>query len=196
VPSLIQRLLVLLILLYRRFFSGRLTKVYCSFTAEETCSAFGLRIARAARSGREAIGRISRRLRRCGDACLLSDGTRLGWSELHEKSPREIVDVMRADGEGDPAIWRMLQTRLTVARWCGERETFEACRVALQALSYRSRFERPRVVSMLVVPWSKLDRYRFEAALPPDCTIPVALDARTAHRSQPRCQSARGSVSA
>jgi putative component of membrane protein insertase Oxa1/YidC/SpoIIIJ protein YidD len=158
---LIQRLLVLLILLYRRFFSGRLTNVRCSFTADETCSAFGLRIARAARSGREALARIARRLRRCGDACLLADGKSLGWSELHDRSPRDIVVAMRADGEGDPAIWRMLQTRLTVARWSGDRESFVACRAELEALSHRAPYERPRVVSIAAVREHTLRRYRF-----------------------------------
>lgn len=161
---LIQRLLIALILLYRRFFSGRLTNVRCSFTAEESCSAFGLRIARAARSGREAIARIARRLRRCGDACLLADGTKLGWSELHDRSPREIVDAMRADGEGDAAIWRMLQTRMTVARWCGDREAFVACRAAVHELAHHARYERPRVVSAAVVSSRTLERFRFETA--------------------------------
>lgn len=142
---LIQRLLIALILLYRRFLSGRLPNVRCSFAADETCSAFGLRIARAARSGREAIARIARRIRRCGDACLLSDGTRLGWSELHDESPAEIVRAMRADGEGDAAISRMVQTRLVVARWCGDRAGFEACRAALRSI------ERPRVISLAAV---------------------------------------------
>ncbi|MGE0402051.1 MAG: membrane protein insertion efficiency factor YidD [Kofleriaceae bacterium] len=158
---LIQRLLVLLISLYRRFFSGRLASVRCSFTTDETCSQYGLRMARTARSGLQAIARIARRLRRCGDACLLADGTKLGWSELHDRSPREVVDEMRTDGEGDAAIWRMLQTRLAVARWCGDRDAFVACRAALEGLSHRAPFERPRVIRFGVVDVRTAARYRF-----------------------------------
>ncbi len=161
---LIQRILIALILLYRRFLSGRLTNVRCSFSVDETCSAFGLRIARTARSGRDAIARIVRRLRRCGDACVLVDGTQLGWSELHDRSPREIADAMRADGEGDRAIWRMLQTRLTVARWCGDRESFEACRAVLRTLSHDAAYERPRVVSAAAVNHRTLERFHFQTS--------------------------------
>ena len=161
---LIQRILVALILLYRRFLSGRLSNVRCSFSVDETCSAFGLRIARTARSGRDAIARIARRLRRCGDACLLADGTKLGWSELHDRSPREIADAMHADGEGDAAIWRMLQTRLTVARSCGDRESFEACRAVLQTLGHHAVYERPRVVSAAAVNHRTLERFRFQTS--------------------------------
>jgi putative component of membrane protein insertase Oxa1/YidC/SpoIIIJ protein YidD len=162
---LIQRLLVLLILLYRRFFSGRLANMRCSFTTEETCSAFGLRIARTARSGGQAIARIARRLRRCGDACLVGDGTLLGWSELHERSPRAIVRIMRADGEGDAAIWRMLQTRLAVARWRDDRDAFVKCRAALESLAHLAPFARPRVVSIATVSASALRRFRFAACM-------------------------------
>ena len=110
---------VVLILFYRRVFSGRLPNVRCSFATDESCSTFGLRVARLATSGREALAKIARRLRRCSDACLLSDGTRLAWSELHDRSPADIAHEMRADGEGEAAIARMLRTRRAVARWCG-----------------------------------------------------------------------------
>ena len=146
---LIQRLLLWLILFYRRFFSGRIPNVRCSFV-EESCSTFGLRVTRMAASGREAVGRVLRRLRRCGDACLLSDGTSLAWSELHDGTARDIVGEMRADGERDASIAHMLRTRMTVARWCGDRATFEDCRRTIHALAM-SVTDKPRAVSLAVV---------------------------------------------
>lgn len=156
---LIQRLIILLVLLYRRWFSGRLASVHCTFTDDETCSAFGLRVARAARSGREAIACIVRRLRRCGDACLLADGARIGWTELHDRSPADIVAELRADGEGDAAIARVLRTRLAVALWSGDCASAHACRDELGALPRAA--ERPRVIASTAVGLRALGRYRF-----------------------------------
>lgn len=156
---LIRRLLVGAILLYRRFVSGRLAGVRCSFSADETCSAFGLRIARTASSVRDAIARIVRRLRRCGDACLAADGTQLGWSELHDRAPGEIVDAMRADGEADAAIARILHARYAVARWTADCASARACRLALGELA--RPVERPRVVASGVLGVQAAGRYRF-----------------------------------
>jgi putative component of membrane protein insertase Oxa1/YidC/SpoIIIJ protein YidD len=129
----ILRLLALLILGYRRWLSGRgpLRRVRCSFAAQESCSAFGLRITRIAASARDAIGRIVRRLRRCRDACLVADGTRITWAPIHDQPPEEIARGMRSDGEHDAAVARMLQTRRAVARWCGDLDAFRACVPAL-----------------------------------------------------------------
>src|SRR5690606_12105857 len=110
---LIQRLLALLIVFYRRWLSGRgpLRKVRCSFAPDESCSAYGLRVARETCSARTAIARIARRLRRCRDAWLVTDGRTLSWTPLHDRSPEEITALMQADGERAAAIERMLHTR-------------------------------------------------------------------------------------
>lgn len=102
-----------LILAYRRFLSGRLPGVRCSFADDESCSAYGLR----ATEGPGALGKIRRRLARCRDACLLTDGHALSWSALHERDPAEIEAELRADGEGEAAIARVLETRRAVAIW-------------------------------------------------------------------------------
>jgi len=123
-----MRLAAWLITLYRRTLSGRIPNVRCSFAAEESCSAFGLRVAH---SGRNVIGRIARRLRRCRDACLLGDGRSISWTPLHDRAPADIVDEMQRDGESDGAIARMLQTRRAVARYRGDHAAFTACAMAL-----------------------------------------------------------------
>src|SRR5688572_9861024 len=106
------RLLGWLILAYRRWLSGRgpFRGVQCTFRATESCSAFGLRATREATTAGRAIARIVRRLRRCGDACLVTDGAALSWSPLHERSPTTIADAMRRDGEREAAIARVLDS--------------------------------------------------------------------------------------
>lgn len=126
---LILRILTALILFYRRWLSGRgpLRDVRCSFAPHESCSAFGLRATSEAPGARAALGRIVRRIRRCRDACLISDGHALSWSPLHDLSPHEILDVLRADGEGAPAIERMLRVRRAVAVWRADAVAIHAC---------------------------------------------------------------------
>ena len=102
-----------LIVVYRRFLSGRIPGVRCSFAESESCSAFGLR----ATEGPGALRKIRRRLARCRDACLLTDGNALSWTALHDRNPAEIEAEMRADGEGEAAIARVLETRRAVAIW-------------------------------------------------------------------------------
>lgn len=102
-----------LIVVYRRFLSGRIPGVRCSFADSESCSAFGLR----ATEGPGAFGKVWRRLARCRDACLLTDGTALSWTALHDRAPAEIEAELRADGEGEAAITRILETRRAVAIW-------------------------------------------------------------------------------
>ena len=126
---LILRVLTWFIVAYRRWLSGRgpLRDVRCSFALEESCSAYGLRIARTASGAREAIGRIRRRLRRCRDACLLRDGRRLAWAPVHDRAPGELIAQIRADAEHDAAIARLLVTRRSVARLCGDAAAVQAC---------------------------------------------------------------------
>ena len=131
--SLILRVLAWLIVVYRRYLSGRgpLSRTRCSFASEESCSAFGLRVAQTASSLRGALSRIGRRLRRCREACLVTDGVRLRWAAVHDQPPAQLVAMMRADGEGDGALARMLQTRRAVAFCKGDRVAFRACAAAL-----------------------------------------------------------------
>ncbi len=120
--GVILRLLAWLILAYRRWLSGRgpLRSVRCSFAGVESCSAYGLRATAEAGTARGAIGRILRRLGRCRDACLLGDGRTLSWARLHDRSAADIAAAMRRDGEHEPAIARMLDTRRAVAIWRAE----------------------------------------------------------------------------
>ncbi|MBA3453688.1 MAG: membrane protein insertion efficiency factor YidD [Deltaproteobacteria bacterium] len=126
---LILRLIAWLIAFYRHWLSGRgpLRDVRCSFAPHESCSAFGMRMTHDAPSARAAIGRIARRIRRCRDACLITDGHALSWSELHDRTPAEIVEQMRMDGEGAPAIEQMLHVRRDVAVWRADVDSLHAC---------------------------------------------------------------------
>ena len=137
---LILRALVWLITLYRRWLSGRgpLRRVQCSFAAEESCSAYGLRVAHEAHTARAAIGRIARRLRRCREACLVRDGRTLTWATIHDRPPSELIAEMQRDGELEPAIARMLTTRRAVAVHRGDDAAVGACAAALPG--------KPRVV--------------------------------------------------
>lgn len=131
-------LLVGLILFYRRFLSGRGPfRAACSFAGHESCSAYGLRVARTSGSVRVAIARIARRLGRCRDAYLVGDGRVLSWAHVHDRPPQAIVAEMRADAETPPAISRMLGTRRAVAWWRGDIASLRACEGA--------DVQRPRV---------------------------------------------------
>jgi len=142
---LILRVLVWLIAFYRRWLSGRgpLRDVRCSFAPHESCSAFGLRATAEASGAREALGRIRRRIRRCGDACLISDGHALSWTPFHDRQPFEIVDELRADGEGDAAIGKLLHVRRAVAIWRSDLVAIAAC----DALLADPARPRPHVVA-------------------------------------------------
>ena len=137
---LILRVLAWLIVVYRRWLSGRgpLRRVQCSFAREESCSAYGLRIARSSPNARHALGRIARRLRRCREACLVRDGRSLRWATIHDRPPGELVDEMRRDSETELAVARMLVTRRAVAIHRGDDVALLACAAALP--------EPPRVV--------------------------------------------------
>jgi len=126
---LILRVIAWLIGFYRRWISGRgpLRDVRCSFAPHESCSAFGLRATAEAPSARAAIGRIARRIRRCRDACLVTDGHALSWTPLHDRAPTEIVDELRADGEGAAAIAQLLRVRRAVAIWRADVVAIRAC---------------------------------------------------------------------
>jgi putative component of membrane protein insertase Oxa1/YidC/SpoIIIJ protein YidD len=126
---LILRVLAWLIAFYRRWLSGRgpLRDVRCSFVPHESCSAFGLRTTAEAPSARVALRRIAGRIRRCRDACLVSDGHALSWTPLHDRAPSEIVGEMRTDGEGAAAIEQVLRTRRAVAIWRADLVAIRAC---------------------------------------------------------------------
>lgn len=126
---LILRVLAWLIVFYRRWLSGRgpLREILCSFAPHESCSAFGLRATSEATGARDALRRIGRRIRRCRDACLVSDGHALSWTALHDRTPREIRDELHADGEGAPAIEHLLRVRRAVAVWRADPVSIRAC---------------------------------------------------------------------
>jgi putative component of membrane protein insertase Oxa1/YidC/SpoIIIJ protein YidD len=159
VTRIVLRVLSWLILAYRRWLSGRgpLRGVRCSFAAEESCSAFGLRATREAPTARAALARIVRRLGRCRDACLLGDGTAVSWAPLHDRAPAEIIVEMQRDGEHPPAIARMLATRRTVASWRGDtaalRELADSARRPAPIYSHQAtaRRSRSRIVRALML---------------------------------------------
>lgn len=112
---------------YRRWLSGKgpLRRVRCTFHHGETCSAFGLRAAHEAPDLRTALGRIRRRVRRCGEASIFAlpvpDGGRaLGWGADHERPLAEVLAELAADGELPAARATVLAARGTVARWRGD----------------------------------------------------------------------------
>jgi putative component of membrane protein insertase Oxa1/YidC/SpoIIIJ protein YidD len=146
-----QRALVVAIRAYRRWLSGRgpLRQVRCTFHDNESCSAFGLRAAREAPSARVALGRIRRRIRRCGDASLFAldalpeteTGARartrartrtrtrggsetsirvLGWGADHDRPLDELHTELVEDGETDAVRARVLSAREVASRWRGD----------------------------------------------------------------------------
>ena len=122
--NVVRRALVAGIRGYRQWLSGRgpMRAVRCTFHDGESCSAFGLRAAREAPSVRIALGRIRRRIRRCGEVSLFAldapGGTRaLGWGADHERPLAELHAELVADGEGEPARAQVLSAREVAARW-------------------------------------------------------------------------------
>lgn len=115
---------------YRQWLSGKgpLRRVRCTFDdgqGGESCSAFGLRAAREAPSARVALGRIRRRIRRCGGVALFAldapDGTRaLGWGDDHDRPLAELHADLVADGEHEAARSLVLSSREVAARWRGD----------------------------------------------------------------------------
>ncbi|MCW5807069.1 MAG: membrane protein insertion efficiency factor YidD, partial [Deltaproteobacteria bacterium] len=86
-----RRALAAAIRAYRRWLSGRgpLRGVSCTFARCESCSAYGLRVAREAPTAAHAIRLIRRRLRRCRDASVYAlaapgGGAALAWGADHE----------------------------------------------------------------------------------------------------------------
>lgn len=124
---MLQRLLVLWILFYRRWISGRgvMKRVRCTFHHGETCSAFGLRVARESSGFWQAWRRIRRRVKRCRNAsiydCTVPGGPRaLGWGSDHERPLDELLAELAADTEGPEARATVLAARLAVARYRGD----------------------------------------------------------------------------
>jgi putative component of membrane protein insertase Oxa1/YidC/SpoIIIJ protein YidD len=121
------RLLAAAIRGYRRWLSGRgpLRRVRCTFAHGESCSTFGLRAAHEAPDAWTALGRIRRRLRRCGGASVFAlsapDGSRaLGWGDDHERPLDELCAELDADGERPVDRATVLAGRELVSRWRGD----------------------------------------------------------------------------
>lgn len=114
-----RHLLIALILLYRRFLSGRgpLRRVTCTFHHSETCSAFALRTARTTPFLR-AIARIRRRLHRCGRTAVYAlTPTQLGWGTDHDRPLPTLLTELHADAETPASISTVLATRTLVSRY-------------------------------------------------------------------------------
>jgi putative component of membrane protein insertase Oxa1/YidC/SpoIIIJ protein YidD len=121
-----QTLLIGLIAFYRRWLSGRgpLRRVACTFCRTESCSAYGLRVARAAaRSLPEALRLIRARLRRCRRAALyrLPDGW--AWGACYDLDggaalARELDQALELPATRAAVLW----SAALVARHCGDGE--------------------------------------------------------------------------
>lgn len=114
-----RHLLIALLLLYRRFLSGRgpLRHVTCTFHRTETCSAFALRTARAS-SFLTALFRIRRRLRRCSATSIYAlSPTQLGWGRDHDRPLPSLLTELHADAETPASISTILATRTLVSRY-------------------------------------------------------------------------------
>ncbi|MCL4227567.1 MAG: membrane protein insertion efficiency factor YidD [Myxococcales bacterium] len=125
--SLARRVVVAAIAGYRRWLSGRgpLARVRCTFHHGQSCSAFGLRAVDEAPGTWAALGRIRRRLRRCGATSIhaLTDpaGRRaLGWGPDHDRPLGELCAELTADGEQPADVAAVLAAREVVARWRGD----------------------------------------------------------------------------
>ena len=119
-----QRALGLAIRGYRRWLSGRgpLRRVRCTFHDGESCSTFGLRTASEAPGAWIALGRIRRRVRRCGETSVFSlrapdGGPALGWGRDHDRPLEDVAAELLADGEGAAARAQILAARELIARW-------------------------------------------------------------------------------
>jgi len=116
-----QWLLVSLIRLYRRRYSGRgpLRRLTCTFCGSESCSAYALRVAEdVATSLPEAVRLIRGRLRRCRQASLyrLPDG--FGWGECFDDNELEANVLKAHELPGTVAL--VLRSAALVARQRGQ----------------------------------------------------------------------------
>ncbi len=119
-----QRLLVVLLLWYRRRISGRgpLSGVRCTFAETESCSAYGLRMAIEARSLLQALRLIVGRIGRCGNASLyeLPDG--VSWGEAYDDCvPATLEANLTAARESARSRALMHRSAGLIAVRCGRR---------------------------------------------------------------------------
>ncbi len=125
-----QDLLVGAILCYRRFLSGRgpLRSVVCTFCRSESCSAYGLRVAReAAASLPEALRLIRGRLRRCRQAALYRFPDGWGWGECHdERDPAALEGKLERAHELPVTLAAVLWSAALVARHRGDERLVRA----------------------------------------------------------------------
>jgi putative component of membrane protein insertase Oxa1/YidC/SpoIIIJ protein YidD len=120
-----QRALLGLIRGYRRHLSGRgpLRRVTCTFSATESCSAHGQRVAaEVARSLPGALRLIRARLRRCREASLYRAGPGLAWGELYDDLSPAFADQVAALPERPATRRLLLLSAAQVARYSGRPE--------------------------------------------------------------------------
>ncbi|MCI0457894.1 MAG: membrane protein insertion efficiency factor YidD [Gemmataceae bacterium] len=126
-----QTLLIGLIAFYRRWLSGRgpLRRVACTFGRTESCSAYGLRMAReVAGTLPEALRLIRARVRRCRRAALyrLPDGW--AWGECYDADDcrdleRELTEARELPATTAAVLW----SAALLARHCGDAGRLRAC---------------------------------------------------------------------
>jgi putative component of membrane protein insertase Oxa1/YidC/SpoIIIJ protein YidD len=133
-----QTLLVGLIRFYRRFLSGRgpLRRVVCTFCRTESCSAYGLRIAReAATSLPQALRLIRGRLRRCREASLFRFPDGWGWGECYDApDAAEMETGLQQVHELPATTATVLWSAALIAQHRGDEPHADAC--AERALQY------------------------------------------------------------
>ena len=115
------RLLLSLILLYRRFLSGRgpLRRVRCTCHHAETCSAYALRIA-STHSFVHSLRLIRRRLRRCRTSSIYDCSTGptriLAWGTDHDTPLPLLLSDLTLASETPASISIILASRDLISR--------------------------------------------------------------------------------
>ncbi len=128
---MLRRVLLAGIRFYRRHLSGRgpLQRVRCTFSEQESCSAFAERIMHETPAVWTAMRRVRRRLRRCRHLSLYQlQDHKLGWGSDYdavlgarsvEEAVRQIDHTLAADGEGTQVRASVVRATALVATATG-----------------------------------------------------------------------------
>jgi putative component of membrane protein insertase Oxa1/YidC/SpoIIIJ protein YidD len=127
-----SRVLPRAIALYRAHLSGRgpLARVRCTFERTESCSAYGLRVAREASLVR-AASLVAKRIRHCGCLSVYRDRDRDAWlwHPVHEaKAAQEIDAELEVALELPATRAAVLRANALVGRELGDGARVAACR--------------------------------------------------------------------
>ncbi|GAB4515849.1 MAG: hypothetical protein Tsb0020_34510 [Haliangiales bacterium] len=147
--GLMRWLLVAAIRGYRRWLSGRgpLRAVRCSFERSESCSAYGLRVARDSPSALAAARQIRARIRRCGQASLYRVDGALTWGDIYDRAPDALFDALARARELPVTQAAVMRARAQVAGASGhDADRARALSLAQAAQSAAPSAPRAQVV--------------------------------------------------